>query len=203
MKSNAIKFGMGNVPQEILAETTKVAAYNGLDSKQTLRLRLLAEEVTSMLNTIVDDFSGEFWIENDGKNFVVNAKIIADEMSVDLKTKLVEVSSDGKNAAAKGIMGKIRSAIQNIALTVNDPAFYQDYGYGYGYNAYDMLTARTDMGADYHTMWTLDKYKADVKTSKADDNWDELEKSIIANLADNVEVGVRGKTIHVAISKKF
>ena len=35
------------------------------------------------------------------------------------------------------------------------------------------------------------------------ENWDELEKSIIANLADDVIVGVKGKEATIAVVKKF
>ena len=35
------------------------------------------------------------------------------------------------------------------------------------------------------------------------EKWDELEKSIVAKLADDVIVGVRGKNVEIVIKKEF
>ncbi len=51
----------------------------------------------------------------------------------------------------------------------------------------------------------MQKYKNDVEAEKNDDPeaWDELEKSIIANLADDVKVGVLKDKIELVVIKKF
>ena len=38
---------------------------------------------------------------------------------------------------------------------------------------------------------------------KPEDEWDQLEKSIVTRLADDVIVGVRGKKAEIIIKKKF
>lgn len=35
------------------------------------------------------------------------------------------------------------------------------------------------------------------------EKWDELEKSIVANLADNVVVGIDGRQVNIVLKKKF
>lgn len=38
---------------------------------------------------------------------------------------------------------------------------------------------------------------------KKEEEWDQLEKSIVAKLADNVIVGVMGKKVDIIIKKEF
>ena len=61
---------------------------------------------------------------------------------------------------------------------------------------------------DMMTIWTLQTYRVDLDQARTDGDfaeeaWDELEKSIVAKLADDVAVGVRGDRIDLVIRKKF
>ena len=47
------------------------------------------------------------------------------------------------------------------------------------------------------------KVVADLKKEAEKENWDELEKSVIASVADDVIVGVKGKKAEIVIIKKF
>ena len=49
--------------------------------------------------------------------------------------------------------------------------------------------------------WTLKRYKDAERNNK--EPWDELEKSIIANLADDLTVGVKGRQATIVVTKKF
>ena len=61
MKSNVCKIEKDELGlKTILSEVEKVAAYNELQKKETLRLRLLAEELTGMLPELVKNFDGYF-----------------------------------------------------------------------------------------------------------------------------------------------
>ena len=52
--------------------------------------------------------------------------------------------------------------------------------------------------------WSLSQYQTAVKENESSlENWDELEKSIIANLADDVTVGVKGDNVEMIIKKKW
>lgn len=57
----------------IFTEVDKSAEYNKLEKKQALHLRLLAEELVSMLPELLEIGSGEFWIENNGMDFELHA----------------------------------------------------------------------------------------------------------------------------------
>ena len=123
MKSNICKLNKDLTCLEaVLAEVEKVTTYNALEDKKALRLRLLAEELCGMLPGLVENFSGEFWAENEGDNYELHVELKADDMSIDLRDELISVSKSGKNAAAKGVMGKIRAVAETMLLAVSVPA---------------------------------------------------------------------------------
>ena len=196
MVSNICKIEKGtNDLYAILKESERVADYAGFNKKQTLQLRLICEEMDGMLPNIIDEFSGDFWIEYENGECRVNALIDIPELTTERKEKLIEVASNKKNAFAVGIVGKIRSAIENLFLN-------KEY-----FETYDMATL-FNIGVEYSVglsptySWNLNKYRSLVKKENIED-WDELEKSIIANLADDITVGVKGKQASIVIVKKF
>ena len=117
MVSNICKIEKGtNDLYAILKESERVADYASFNKKQTLQLRLICEEMDGMLPNIIDEFSGDFWIEYENGECKVNALIDIPELTTERKEKLIEVASNKKNAFAVGIVGKIRSAIENLFL---------------------------------------------------------------------------------------
>lgn len=197
MKSNVCKIEKGTKDlAAILAESERVAEYNGLTHKQALQLRLLCEEIDGMLPNIIDDFSGELWIDFEDGVCKVNVSIKIPEFNLVKKNELIAIAKDKKNAKAVGIVGKIRNAIENFfldeeamgAFSMASGNYYISSGYG--------------ISADYSYLWSLDQYRATVSDKKSDD-WDELEKSVIASVADDVVIGVKGKQADIIILKKF
>ena len=55
--------------------------------------------------------------------------------------------------------------------------------------------------------WSLLQYRSMVEKEKqqkkAEEAWDELEKSVVANIADDVRVGVRGDIVEMTIIKRY
>ena len=195
MRSNICKIEKGTKDlATILRESEKVAVYNELTHKQTLQLRLLCEEIDSMLPEIIDDFEGDLWIEFEEGVCKVNVSIRFSEFTVEKKDELIRISKNKKNAAAVGITGKIRSAVENIFLdeeTIRVCATSSD--------AYYLGTGCSD----YACLWSLEKYRNDTRQKENTESWDELEKSVIASVADDVIVGVKGKQANITIVKKF
>ena len=60
---------------EILKEVEKCAEYTGMEKKDYLQLRLLAEELVSMLPGLLEYYEGEFWISNRGKRYALNVSV--------------------------------------------------------------------------------------------------------------------------------
>ena len=191
MKSDVIQISreQDNL-NKILCETQKTAEYAGLNSKQTIKTRLIAEEFIGMLKELSQDFEGDFWIEREDLAFSFIAQLYINEvMDMQTKRKFIEVASDKKNAAAKGIMGKIRDIVENMLYPENAM-------YSASFVSYQMETAVL-----LNDQWTLSRYKDAQRTEK--EPWDELEKSIIANLADDVIVAVKGNRVEISILKDF
>lgn len=195
MKSNVCKIEKGTKDLEaILRESEKVAVYNEMTHKQTMQLRLICEEIDGMLPEIIDDFDGSLWIEVENGVCKVNVSITFTEFTADKKQELIAIAKNKKNAAATGIVGKIRSALENFfldeeALRISAMAT----------NPYTLTTGRSD----YSCLWSLEQYRTDVKEEKNTEAWDELEKSVIASVADDIIVGVKGKQADIVIVKSL
>ena len=204
MKSNVCKIEKGIKDLDaILKESEKVAVYNELTHKQTLQLRLICEEIDGMLPNIVDNFSGDFWIDFEDGVCKVNISLCFDEFTAEKKQALVDIAKNKKNAATVGIVGKIRSAIENVVLdqdyfTAGDLTLESRYFASEYYNTMDC-----HLGMDYACLWSLENYKSTVKKEDKTDEWDELEKSVIASVADDVIVGVKGRRANIIVVKKF
>ena len=198
MKSNVCKIDNGNKGLDaILKESESVALYNGFNHKQTMQLRLICEEIDGMLPNIVEDFDGDFWIEYEDGVCKVNVSIKIPEINAKGKEELINVAKNKKNAAAVGIVGKIRNAIEDFFLKENASGdFVSSAGLFY------LSTAYSD-SIEYSHVWTLNNYRENVKQEVQEEAWDELEKSIIASLADDVIVGVKGKRANIVVVKKF
>ena len=197
----------------IFDETQKISAYVNLDQKQALRLRLLSEELVGMLKELSGNFEGEFWVEAEDLNIDLIVRIyVIDAMDNKTKKSFIDVSSQKKNAAAKGIMGKIRDVVENMmypedaALTSN--CITSELGVDamlYSENQNDE-TENTDAenivdNIMLDNSWSLNNYKHKQRENKG--TWDEIEKSIIANIADDVKVSVKGKDVMIIVSKNF
>ena len=198
MRSNVCKIEKGTRDLEaILLESERVAEYNGLSHKQALQLRLLCEEIDGMLPNIIDDFDGSLWIDFEDGECKVNVSIQIPEFNIDKKEELIGIAKNKKNAAVVGIVGKIRDAIEDFfldkerieAMALSSGTF----GLGTGYSE----------GVDYVYLWRLDEYRRTVKREEQAEAWDELEKSVIASVADDVIVGVKGRQANITIAKKF
>ena len=198
MKSNICKIEKGTKDLDaIFKECEKVAEYNGLNHKQALGLRLLCEEMDGMLPNIIEDFDGELWIEFEDGVCKVNISIQIPEFNVEKKEELIGIAKNKKNAAAVGIVGKIRDSIENFfldeesmeALALSSGTFSLGTGYS--------------EGVDHAYIWRLDEYRSTVKKEEQTEAWDELKKSVIASAADDVIVGVKGRKADIIIVKKF
>lgn len=197
--------------EKALTEVEKFADYMGYDEKTALRARLLSEEVLGLAEAVTEKFRGDFWLEGEeGGSYRIHL-LLKTDMDIDKKRELIDVSTNKKNAAYSGIIGKIREMIEDScyigtsggleALSVESaPGFFM-------LGMPDMSMANgAPIPMDTYT-WSLDDYRQGLGEIRDDSNaskeaWDELEKSIIANLADDVRVAVKGNTAELTIEKK-
>ena len=130
-------------------------------------------------------------------------------MDYSKRQDLLSVSTSGKNEAARGIMGKIRELFEVGVQNYQEINKLQmDYGVNnslaYGSMGIDPSNA---MSQAVFT-WSLQQYRTSVSDSMSDSEaaeeaWDELEKSIVANIADDIKVGIKQDVVEMTIYKKF
>jgi hypothetical protein len=98
---------------------------------------------------------------------------------------------------AVGIVGKIRDAIENLFLDegMKDSLSISTGSFGFGVGCSD--------GVDYSYLWRLDEYRKSVKKEEQAEAWDELEKSVLACVTDDVIVKVKGSCADIVIVKKI
>ena len=190
-----------------LEEVSKFSAYMELDRKSALRLRLLAEEMLGMVNAITGEFEADFWLEGERQK-VCRLHLMAEtRMNLSKKRELIEVSSDKKNAAYKGFMGKIRELMEE-GVYMADEVNKSTEDMPFMYRTMGVCDAETAAVNSYVYQWSLAKYRTGIDDAKESDKdaieaWDELEKSIVANIADDVRVGVKGDKVELVIEKNF
>ena len=201
MKTETIGvFSSGNGRDKALELTERTAAYCGLDSRSVLRLRLLSEELIELIRPFADMFRGDFWLETTDKDIEIHLKT---EIPMDQQTRkeLLSVSSSGKNSAAKGLIGRIREMIESVTLP-EDPESKAMTD-----EAMSLMSLGCQMGTHCgnNYSWSMNTYAASVNenSSEREEAQDELEKSIVANIADEVKVNIVGSEVEVVIYKSI
>lgn len=202
MKTDIYKFEKDTASfDNISGIAAKIASYNELDKKQELKLTLLCEELVEMLPKLLAFGKGEFWIENEGKQYKIHALVEADSLLSSMeRDEILSVSKSGKNAAATGIMNKIWAAAEVMLANYSKSAALTNAVYADPYPDYYNMGQYVDP-IGYTSEWSLALYKENAKEDK--EAWDELEKSIIANLADDVTVGIINGKVEIIAVKNF
>lgn len=179
--------------QEALAQTEAVAAYKKLPRKEALHLRLLTEEMAGMLRAMTGEKEGDFWIEDEEGKFKLHL-LTNTFVNAEMREKLMGVSTSGKNISARGFIGKM--------VELFETSFEPMDGSGAVYSSEPLFHDYT--GAGYTLAWSLNSYRNAAASGEiAKDDWDELEKSVVVSLADEIEVGVRGNVVELVITKKL
>ncbi|MBQ7170384.1 MAG: hypothetical protein IJR63_10845 [Synergistaceae bacterium] len=192
----------GSGMPEALSMSEKAAGLLRLSTKDSLRARLLAEETLSMVRTVAGTFSADFWIELEERTFTIHLEAKS-ELDYSKRRELLSVSTTGENTAHLGIMDKIRGIIE-AGIYGMEESFRLQAEHGVGMMPYGAIGLNDDGMAEAVYAWSMQKYKADVEAEEDDsDSLDELEKSIIANIADDVQVGIKKDSVSLVVVKKF
>lgn len=177
-----------------------------LDKHSALRLDLLVEETLGMVKAMVEDFYGQLWFVGDASRCEIHLEATTD-MDADKKQELLSVSKTGKNALTKGFMamlGEFISGAMHGFGNMMDTYGRDTMHYGIVHSPGINMVSPDGLVP----IWTLQSYRADLDRERSADGdaeaaWDELEKSIVARLADDVIVGVKGDRIELVIIKDF
>ena len=201
MKTESIRISSnGAGMSEALTATEKLGIEKGLEKKPVLHLRLLAEELFGMLRGIAGDVEATYWIETENNQIEMHMKADV-KMTDDIKEQFLAASSSGKNYAARGFMGKIKVMIADVLLSMKEMAPYSMVN---TVSSYPM----GGVGGETVSVWSMMAYKDEVrkqmiKSKEAHEAWDELEKSIVANIADDVKVKIVGRNVEIIVYNNF
>ncbi len=185
---------------EALSQTERVAAFKELPEKSALHLRLLAEEMMGIMHALTGEKKADFWIDDENGVFSLHLSSFA-EMDSQMRKKLLSVSKSGRNDAARGVTGKLRDLFERF-MAPGDMSIGQSLAAGLCCESMDPEFGVMRLAPDDY--WSLRRYSAALeRTAEPDENWDELEKSVVANLADDVRIGIKGRNVEITIIKKF
>ena len=199
MKSEVVVVSSkGRGMDDALAQADKAVAQLGLSPREALHMRLLVEEMMSMVRSIIGELEGKFWIETEDSAYRLYLQM-ASVLGTEQRKQLISASTSGKNAYAKGIMGRLRdffdrNADQDVVAFTNPIMMSGVYD-----NAQDIL---------HDVEWSMVKYRDDIYSTR-DENaehaaaWDELEKSVITHVADEIKVFIHNQQAEMVVYKKL
>ncbi len=189
----------GNRMNTALEQAEKVAAYKGLSPKSSLQLRLLTEEVLGLMRAVTGETEGRFWIEDEDGAYQLHLQVKT-RLNSEEREQLLSVSSTGKNESARGLMGRL--------------ADFFDWGSDgdlAGYSSPLLMPEALEYSSSptLDWEWSMMRYenalsaRIDQDDDAAREAWDELEKSVVKNVADDVRVSIRNGTVEIIILKKM
>ncbi len=190
-----------------LALAEKTAAYCMLGKKESLHLRLLSEEMMGLLRALTGETDAEFWIESEGKSFRLHLATRT-VVGKSKRAGLLSVATSGKNAAAHGVGGMLRDIFERAMEADDFEGLPSSYSLGL-MQPIGITGELAGVGVDPVLFsWSMKKYMSGVEEMKNDSEeseqeWDELEKSVVARLADEVSVAIRGERVEMILYKSF
>ena len=189
----------GSRMETALREAEKTAAYKELSPKSALHLRLLTEEMMGLMRSITGETEGKFWIEEEDGVYQLHLQVTT-RMNSEKREGLLATASTGKNESARGLMGRLRDFFDRSAdedlVPLSSPLLMS--------GVYEHSTT-----ASLDWEWSMTQYEnalaSRVKNndSAAKEAWDELEKSVVARVADDVKVSIRGREVEMILVKKM
>ncbi len=150
-----------------------------MDQRQTLRLQLLTEETIGMLRELAGEYRAELWFEGEDKTCELHLELET-PMDADKKDDLLSVSTTGKNESVRGFSGRVRNILENFMLGMHEST-----------------------SAMENPSWSLKEYRNQVKETSEVEEWDELEHSIVANIAEDILVGVVKNRVSMVMRMKL
>ncbi len=189
----------GKQMEAMLAQAEKVAVYKSLTGKNALHLRLLTEEMMGMMSSITGETEGQFWIEDQDNEYELHLRV-ATRLNTEKRKQLLAATSSGKNESAKGLMGRIRDFFdwgsdEDLA-SLSSPLLLPE-----------VFEHSTSPSLDWE--WSMMRYENALSARLEQDDpdaieaWDELEKSVVKHIADDIRVSIRSGIVEMTILKKM
>lgn len=182
--------------KKVLKEVELAADYNQLAHKPSIQLRLLAEEMIGIEKGILGFVRGEFYMENEGNEYKLYLEAQLN-LEASEREAFVKVSSSKSNEAYKGFKGKLLKVIDSMT-GANAAADGGMSPLASGYMENEVITGFQSNSLD---LWQLTRYEEESKDNR--EIWDEMEKSIVARLADEILISFREGKLTMTVIKAF
>lgn len=174
--------------EKAIKEAERYAGSENLDKKMLLRIRLLSEELLLISRDMPNLRDGKFQVLRDGENYILELTAMADISAKDAK-KIAEAASSRGSVGYAGVSGKLRYAIDSmISLSMNN---------GEGEETMDGTIGKSD--EDYR--WSYKVYQENAEDTLSV-NEEDIGKSVISSLADDVKIFVRKNHVNIKILVK-
>lgn len=178
----------------VLGAVEEFGSFLKLGHVDCLKLRLLAEEMFGMTERLLENYDNEFWVENDGKTIQLHLKEWAN-IGKEQKEKLLSAASDQKNAKTRSLFGKIVGVLEQVVAGSSDVMLNT-----YAYDFYNVGMIPSD---HFTSAWSMKAYEDSANAEMKQHDWDGLEKSILAHIADDIIIGVRGDVAELVVKVTF
>ena len=188
----------GRGMQEAIEMTERFGKACSLQKKEVLRLRLLSEEALGMIRGILQNSDASYHISRIKHTYYLHLKsgINTDDTQ---RRQLLSVSSSGQNAAPMGLMDRISYMIRSSQheRVASPYMFMMNLGMSSNEATEGLLAS-----------WSLQQYREALldhkeKNSEAAEAWDELERSIVASIADDISVKITKSSVTMIVQKTF
>ncbi|WP_455502281.1 hypothetical protein [Gemmiger sp.] len=204
MKSEKCKLNGTPACAEIaLNETERFAHVCGLPPKKALHLRLLAEEMLGMMNGLLSVRDGEFWVEQGKEGYEIHAQARTKNLTESAAARLMEASTSGENDCYKGVSGKICRALDWLITRQpdedDDPVVFDAHSQKVLMEDPYAQKMSEALAASGTVQWSFSQYIASENPDLKAEQWDELERSVLSNLADDIRIGVRDRDVFVTV----
>jgi len=156
-----------------------------LDPKQKNCLVLLTEEMFSMMGSILSNKEATFAIAKVENEWTMTMAIETHASEKARQTYLT-LASNGKNLAHKGLKGLFNAffdALNTAATNASAEALVES--------------------SAFVENWQLSQYLDSLNEDEKASAWDGLERSIIANFADDIGVSITNNKVKVVVKKSF
>lgn len=169
----------------------QIDALEHISPKNAGCLRLLTEEMFSMLRELLHVDSPDFTMEQKGSQYRLQT-VTKTCVNEEAREQFLSMSTSGKNEAAKGFRGMLGTIVEVMSFEGDPQACMASWSYG--------MHAPIN---GYSYQWSLSQYMEEAPQEESKAEWDGMEKSIIANFADDVSIGVRSGKLEMTVTKEF
>lgn len=182
-----ISIGEGSMTEAL----AQIDAMEGPNARQKSCLRLLTEEMYAMVKALLGVDVLDFDMVNEDRKYSLSVSAFA-RVSEEAREQFLSLSSDGRNAANRGILGMLGAVVDSLLYGDGSGDLNDNWHYG-----------MCSPSGDYSRAWALSQYINVAPPEKAQKDWDGMEKSILANFADDITIAVRSGKLEMTVAKAF